>query len=132
MNVLAQRKWTILAIIAIVPIGFFAKFYTGPAWFWVNNSFSGVFYELFWCFVGFLFFPKSRPFIIALTVLIITCLLEFMQLWHPPFLEIIRQTFLGRTLLGTSFTWSDFPYYFIGCGLGWFLIAWLKKLENNH
>jgi hypothetical protein len=39
-------------------------------------------------------------------VLVATCLLEFLQLWHPPLLEAVRSTFIGRTVLGTSFTWN--------------------------
>jgi hypothetical protein len=110
----------------IVPIGFYSKFYTGPAANWVNNSLSGVFYEVFWCALLFLFLDDN-PWIIATFVLMMTCLLEFLQLWHPPFLEFIRSHFLGRAVLGTSFTWSDFPYYFLGCGVGWLWMKWLQR-----
>jgi len=117
----------VLSLSIIVPVGFYSKFYSGPAAGWVNNSLSGVFYELFWCLLIFLFFGNSRPRIIATFVLIVTCLLEFLQLWHPPFLELIRSNFIGRTVLGNSFAWSDFPYYFIGCGIGW---LWMRRLQN--
>ena len=45
-------------------------------------------------------------------------LLEVLQLWHPPFLEALRGHFLGRTVLGTTFSWSDFPHYVAGAVLG--------------
>jgi Protein of unknown function (DUF2809) len=114
-------------LIIIIPIGFYLKFYSGPASQWVNDSLCGVFYEIFWCLVFLLFFPKAQPWIITILVLVGTCVLEFMQLWHPPFLELLRSFIIGRTILGTTFVWSDFLYYFIGCGIGWTMMLFLQK-----
>jgi hypothetical protein len=122
-----QRLATLLSLLAVMPLGFTAKFYAGPAATWVNNSLSGVLYEIFWCLLIFLFLPRARPQPIALFVLAATCLLEFLQLWHPPLLEAVRSYFLGRAVLGTTFTWWDFPYYFIGCGIGWLWVRWLRS-----
>jgi hypothetical protein len=122
-----QRNQTILSILIITPIGFASKFYQGLAAAWVNNSLGGLFYEIFWCLVAFLFFPKCKPWKIAAIVLTITCLLEFLQLWHPPFLEFLRGNFIGVTILGSSFAWSDFPYYFLGSGIGWLWLHWIEK-----
>lgn len=124
---LTRTIWTVISLLVIVPLGFYSKFYAGPGANWVNNSLGGVFYEIFWCLLLFLFLSTSKPWIIALSVLIVTCCLEFMQLWHPSFLEFLRRSFIGRTVLGNYFTWSDFPYYFLGCGFGW---LWLKGLQN--
>ena len=124
------RKWTLVSLILIIPTGFYSKFYRGPAAAWVNDSLGGVFYEIFWCLLILLFLPKVKPWIIALSVLVVTCILEFMQLSHPPFLEILRGNFMGRTLLGTTFAWTDFPYYFFGSGIGWLWIKHLQTLEN--
>ena len=120
-------RWTLISILVITPIGFLSKFYTGPAAFWVNNSLGGVFYEIFWCLVVFLFFPRSQPVKIAALILIITSLLEFLQLWQPPFLQIIRSNFIGVTIIGDSFTWLDFPYYFVGSGMGWLWLLFIKS-----
>jgi len=108
-----------VSLLIVVPTGFYSKFYTGPGSNWANNSLGGVFYELFWCLLIFLFLSNSKPWIIATLVLIITCFLEFLQLWHHPFLELIRSNFIGRIVVGTSFAWSDFLYYFLGCGIAW-------------
>ena len=62
--------------------------------------------------------------LMAITVLVVTCTLAFLQLWHPAFLEAIRSTFLGRTLIGTTFAWWDLPHYAVGCALG----TWLGSL----
>ena len=117
-------------MLVIVPLGFYTKFYTGPAATWVNNSLGGVLYVIFWCLVIFLLAPGARPWVIALAVLVVTCVLEVAQLWHPPVLEWVRSSFMGRTLLGTHFTWSDFPHYVLGCGIGWLWISWLGRPET--
>jgi len=114
-----------LSLSVIVPLGFCTKFYTGPAANWVHDSLGGVFYVLFWCLVAAWLFPRSAPGKIAVIVLLVTCALEFLQLWHPAFLELLRGYFIGQAILGDCFTWSDFPYYFIGSALGW---VWVKRM----
>jgi len=116
----------LLSLLVIVPLGLYSKFYQGPGAHWVNDSLGGVFYEIFWCLVIFLGCRRARPVRIAGIVLAGTCALEFLQLWHPAWLESLRGYFLGRTLLGTSFTWLDFPYYLAGSGLGWLWLRWLQ------
>jgi hypothetical protein len=123
-----KHRWTLISLLLVVPIGFYSKFYAGPAAFWVNNSLGGVWYEIFWCLVAFLCFDKGKPWLIATVVLMATCTLEVLQLWHPPMLEYLRGFFIGRTILGTSFAWSDFPYYVAGCGIGW---LWLRRLPGG-
>jgi hypothetical protein len=120
---------TAVSILFIVPIGFYSKYYRGPAADWVNDSLGGAFYDIFWCLVVFLLRPRwKRPWIAA-GVLAGTCVLEFLQPWHPPFLNLLRSHFLGRTILGTTFDWTDFPYYFIGSGVGW---GWLELLARRR
>jgi len=74
-----------------------------------------------------LFFRQMQARTIAEIVLFATCILEFLQLWHPPFLTCLRNNFIGVTILGNVFTWSDFPYYFVGSALGFVLLHKLKK-----
>jgi hypothetical protein len=116
-----------LSLAVIVPIGFYSKLYRGPGARWANDSLGGVFYVVFWCLVFSWFRPRWPPVRIAAIVLAATCGLEFLQLYHPPLLELLRSTFLGATILGTTFEWSDFPYYFLGAALGW---IWLKQLPG--
>jgi hypothetical protein len=121
-----RREWpALLSIAVIVPIGFNSKAYRGPAAHWVNDSLGGVFYVIFWCLVISLLLPRVRAARITLAVLAGTCTLEFLQRWHPPFLEYLRSFFIGRTILGSYFDWYDFPYYFAGALLGW---LWLRAL----
>ncbi|MBD2518668.1 DUF2809 domain-containing protein [Nostoc sp. FACHB-973] len=124
MSLLTNIRWrTILSLVIILPIGLLYSHYrysTG----WLNQEVGGIFYEIFWCLFAFLFITThSSVWQIPLWVLVITCLLEFMQLWHPPFLNSVRSFWWGKMLIGSAFTWADFPYYFIGSGLGW---LWLR------
>ena len=82
-----------------------------------------MFYEIFWILLVFFFFPDKKSVKrIPVGVFIITGVLEFLQLSHPWLFEKIRSYFLGRVLIGTTFTWWDFPHYAIGCVIGWLVI----------
>lgn len=126
---LSFRVKIALFIIFLIPLGFATKFYHGAFQFWVENFLGGVLYEIFWCLVIAFFFPNTRPIWIASIVFFCTSLLEVFQLWHPWFLEAIRSTFLGRALIGTSFTWLDFPHYVVGCLIG---IEWIHILKKKN
>lgn len=132
MEFLNRKRLIILIMLMIVtPLGFFTKFYTGPAEVWVNNSFGGLLYEVFWCLVFTFILLKTKPIIIAFWVFTITCILEVLQLWHPPFLEYLRGNFIGRTILGNSFNWLDFPYYFFGCLFGFLLLIGVDRFSEK-
>ncbi|KKD38246.1 MAG: DUF2809 domain-containing protein [Limnoraphis robusta] len=121
-------RWIVFGIlIALIPIGLVSKFYQGPLQFWVNNSFSSIFYELFWIFLVVFIQPRLSPGWVAFWVFIVTAVLEFMQLWKPPFLQAIRATLMGRLLLGTTFVWGDFLYYVLGCVVGWLILRGLRS-----
>ncbi|MFK0734805.1 MAG: DUF2809 domain-containing protein [Gloeotrichia echinulata GP01] len=122
-----QTIFIILSMLIVVAMGFLFKYYPGPGHEWFNNYGSSLFYEIFWCLFAFWFF-RSRVAVkqIPLWVFVITCILEFLQLWHPPLLEAARVTLIGKLLLGTTFAWGDFPHYLFGCILGW---LWLRQLQ---
>jgi Protein of unknown function (DUF2809) len=126
---LRARAWTVVSLLAVLLLGFYSKFYHGPASSWVQNSLGGVFYEIFWCLFIFLLLQESRLWLIVTIVLAATCLLEFVQLWHNGFLDGIRRNFFGRSLIGNAFSWLDFPYYFFGCGVAWLWMRRLRRLE---
>jgi hypothetical protein len=130
-KMLQHRNQTIfitISIFIVVPMGLLSKFYTGPAHQWFNDYGGDILYEIFWCLFAFCFF-RSRAAIIKIPiwVFVITCILEFLQLWHPPLLNQIRATLIGKLLLGTTFVWWDFPHYLLGCVLGW---LWLRQLQK--
>ena len=127
----ARRLGVLLSLCIVTPLSVWLwSCYNGPARVWVNFYLSGVFYVLFWCLAVFFFAPRRKyAWKIALCVLAATCLLEFLQLWEPAFLEKIRATFLGKAILGTCFVWGQFPYYVAGSLIG---LLWLKLLAAEE
>lgn len=122
------RLALLISILIIVPFGLFTKFYRGWGQDWLNNSFGGIPYEIFWILLVILIWPQASALWTSVGVCVVTCILEFLQLWHPPFLQAIRATLVGRLVLGTTFFWSDFPYYFIGSFFGW---LWVKGIQHQ-
>jgi hypothetical protein len=117
------RYWLLLVtLVAVVPLGFASKHYSGPAQSWVNNSLSGIFYELFWILVGAILLPRVKPWRIAAVVLMATCVLELLQLTDLAVLVYLRSFYLGRVLVGDTFVVSDLFYYIAGCAIGWLLL----------
>ena len=107
---------TRLAVIAaaLVPLGFGTKVYSGPGSAWVTGHAGGFLYVVFWSLLILAVRPDLSAGAVALGVLLVTSAVEFLQLWHPPLLEAARRTFVGQALLGSYFSWSDFPYYVAG------------------
>lgn len=117
------RRALALSIAVIVPLGLGLKFYQGPGQAWLNHTFGGVPYEIFWVLVVAYGWPAASPWGIAIAVCIATCGLEVLQLCQPTGLQAIRATLPGRLVLGNTFSWTDFPYYLLavdwdgyGCG----------------
>ena len=123
----SRRLRAALALVVVVPVGFAGKFYRGPAAHWVNDSLGGAFYEIAWCLFAAWAVPRWRPAPIAIAVLAATCVLEFLQLWHPAPLEAARSRLLGALILGTTFDWSDFLYYFGGAAAGYGLLKLIER-----
>jgi len=122
------RNKLIGTLIFLIPIGFYSKFYDGPLDTWVNNSLGGLFYVVFWTLLLRLLYPRVNSLKIIIIVLVVTCTLEFTQLLNLKVLEMIRSTFLGRTLIGNSFHWSDMLYYVLGSGVSF---IWINYLEGE-
>lgn len=123
----SETSLLIISLSVVIPAGLLTKSYQGTAQNWISNSLSGIFYEIFWILLIALLFSSFKPKLIAATVFLVTSVLEVLQLWHPPFLELLRSSWLGRTVLGNTFVWSDFLYYLSGCIMGFF---WLTKIKK--
>ena len=123
-----QRLLVLISLLIVTPLGFLFKFYRGWGQAWFNDYGAAVWYEIFWCLLIYAIFPVQKAVKnIPIGVLVATCFLEVLQLWHPPILQTIRSYTLGRFLIGTTFAWWDFPHYLLGCFIGW---LWLKKIQQ--
>ncbi|MBI4645558.1 MAG: DUF2809 domain-containing protein [Bacteroidia bacterium] len=75
-----------------------------------------------WACAGYFFlrmlFPNWKKIYSALTAFIISVVVECSQLFHPLWLDKVRNTIIGALLLGFGFKWSDFICYISGIILG--------------
>lgn len=65
----------------------------------------------------FLLAHRSPLWSVGLALLFATAI-EFSQLYHPPWLDALRELRLGRLILGSSFNWPDLPAYTFGIFAG--------------
>lgn len=65
--------------------------------------------------------PRSPNIKVAGIAFGISCLDEFSQLYHAPWIDAIRHTFVGHLFLGDTFALGDVAAYFLGVLL--FMIA---------
>ncbi|MEB3295276.1 MAG: DUF2809 domain-containing protein [Synechococcales bacterium] len=117
------RSQLLLGLIVLVPLGYSIRFAQGLLPEWFRNAWGNLTYETFWIFFLLLLVPKLLPRGAALTVFILTCLIEVLQLWQDPWLVNLRNTTIGGLILGHGFTWEDFPTYAIGSLIGWWLAS---------
>ncbi len=127
---LESNRWRLIWLSVLTISGFYSKFHVG--WFqdWVNDSLGGVLYVVFWCAVWDLISHRFGAGVIAGSVFALTCGLEFLQGVRHPILEWAHGYFIGRTLLGTTFVWSDFFYYAVGGVLGYFWIEAMRRIDR--
>lgn len=108
----------IVGMIIILPLGYWVRFHS-PAPEWLNDLLGSLAYQIFLMMLVALFLPKASLAWVAIWVCLFSCAIEFLQLWQPPWLQAIRATLPGRLILGNTFSWSDFPPYFLGSFVGW-------------
>jgi hypothetical protein len=88
---------------------------------------------VFWCLVVFFLFPRVAAWKIAGGVLVVTCLLECLQLFSSQLLDNIRSSFIGQAVLGNSFNPADFIYYVAGAISAYLWITFMiKALTSGH
>ena len=122
----------LINIILIIPLGYTVRFSHGIAPEWINDCLGSLAYEIFWILFFLFLYPQASLIWTAVGVCLFSCGLEFLQLWQPPWLQALRATLPGRLVLGNTFTWSDFPPYFVGSFLGWLWVRWLyNRIESG-
>ncbi|MEM9447226.1 MAG: DUF2809 domain-containing protein [Cyanobacteria bacterium P01_E01_bin.6] len=114
----------------LVPAGYLVRF-AGPGPEWLNDALGTFAYEVFWIALVALVFPRWIPRWIAVGVFVATCGIEFLQLLQSPFWQAARSTFVGRLVLGNTFTWADFPAYALGSALGWGWVCGISRLTGR-
>lgn len=124
-----KRLFLSAVFAALIPLGYYLRF-RAPIPAGARDSSGGALYVILFVVLGAIVFADSAPFRIAFVVVVATCVLEFLQLWHPRWLEVLRATWPGRVLLGTTFGWNDFPPYFAGGFAGWLLLRTIGARDH--
>ncbi|MEL6778715.1 MAG: DUF2809 domain-containing protein [Cyanobacteria bacterium J06597_16] len=111
----------------LVALGLASKFSGVWGYAWVNDGVGDGLYEMFWIWLVGSWKVRWPVGKIAIAVFFITALIECSQLIaFPP----AWTSQLGwRLLLGTHFSWLDFLYYAVGCGLGAFSLGWFRQVR---
>jgi hypothetical protein len=66
--------------------------------------------------------PKWPPLRLAIAAFAFSCIIEFSQLYHAPWIDSLRATRPGALVLGSVFNWPDFPAYAGGIAVGFLLL----------
>jgi hypothetical protein len=115
-------------LLVLVALGLGSKAYSGWGQGWIHDFSGDVLYEMFWIWLVGGWQLRWRVERIAIATFIITAIIEVSQLIAFP---AAWQTQLWwRLLLGTSFSWPDFPCYAAGALLGAISLTWLRNRLN--
>jgi hypothetical protein len=120
------------SLLAALALGVYTQLYDGTLAVWVARDLSGTVYALAWCLALATVWPTARPRIVASISVAICFGIEASQLWHPHLLEVARATEIGRLALGSTFLWSDLPYYVVGAVIGSIWLSWLPFRTSRY
>lgn len=91
--------------------------------------------DILWaaCFFFFfrIFFIQKKLWQVAVFTYLFAVLIEISELYHAPWIDEIRRTFLGKMILGFGFLWSDIVCYAIGILLAWLIATFVEKWSSK-
>ena len=128
-----QRSRAVYAALAVIVIGCGLLWRSG---FLPLSSFLSKYGgDSLWALVVFLCFGfafrRSSTGLIALVAVCFAWSIEFLQLYHAPWIEAIRPTLFGRLVLGASFNSPDLLAYVLGIAIG-ALSEWIYFRDRTH
>jgi hypothetical protein len=119
----------ILSACGLVVLGLAIRWF-GSSTGWLNNYGGGIVYVWFWSVTVLAVWPYARTGRVVGSVLGATCLVETMQLWHPPWLESIRASPFGSIFLGRTFDALDIVHYVVAAAIGYGALRWLEPSKE--
>lgn len=72
-------------------------------------------------------FTRIKLLKLAIITYLLGVLDELSQLWHTPILVAIRETTIGKLMLGQGFVWSDLLCYAVGILMAAVIIRAIEK-----
>ena len=126
-SLLRIRIISLILLFVLSIMGFWLwRYYRGWAESWIRFYISGIVYVMILSVSLFAAVPSRKNVLrISLVVFILTCGLEFLQLYKPPVLQAFRATLIGAALIGTCFVWLQFPFYIVGALFSYLLLRFI-------
>ena len=131
-EVSVRRSRAIYALAALLVIGTGLLWRSG--WLPLPSALAKYGGDALWALMVFLglgfALPRSSTTHVALIAVGFAWSVEFLQLYHAPWIDGIRATLLGRLVLGSTFNSPDLLAYVIGIGLGAFA-EWILAVRGR-
>jgi hypothetical protein len=120
-------------IILTIALGLFSRKIAYPYLPGFINEYLG---DAIWSAMIFLIFRfilfREDTRLVAICSLIFCFLIEISQIYHAPWIDLIRETTLGGLVLGSGFLWTDLLAYYIGIHFAaTFELYLLKRKQYN-
>jgi hypothetical protein len=115
-------------MLLLVPLGLVCRFVpVGLPPLIVKYGGSFLWAAMVYCLIAFLFARRPST-ALVLMALFVTTAVEFLKRIHTLSLDLFRDTFLGKVLLGRHFSYTDIAVY-------WFAIlcaVWIDRTASRH
>jgi len=103
-----------VAAAAVITLGLISRSgHIGLSRFWAKYSGDALWAIMVFLLVGLLF-PRRSSVLIGSIALAYSCVTEFSQLYHAPWIDSLRHNPLGHLVLGDTFSWGDMAAYLSG------------------
>ncbi|MEM7655870.1 MAG: DUF2809 domain-containing protein [Bacteroidota bacterium] len=121
-----QRLWYAGLALLTIPIGLGSRIYDAHLGFYGTYAPDTWWTVMFYLGFRALLVHRSRR-VAAIATIALSFGIEFLQLYHAPWIEAIRATRLGGLILGFSFLWTDLVCYTVGLLLAWGADEWWER-----
>lgn len=112
-----RRPFVFAALVAVVALGLFSRTPAGRLP-WAEKEAGDVLFATMFYLWAVLLMPRLRPTAAAAIAVAATFSIEFLKLYHAPWIEAVRANRLAGFLLGHTFYWHDLACYTFGVIVG--------------
>lgn len=106
------------SLLAVILLGLASRAYTPPLPPFVRAYVGDALWALAAYMTVALLFPRLPVGSVAAAAGLFSLTVEVGQLYHAPWIDSIRRTWVGGLVLGYGFLWGDLVCYGVGVGVG--------------